>query len=179
MKTSSRLPISSSQGPERLVSSRRCVWCAGVLGGLLLVASQSRVWAQAAADHPTPRFEPPWAAFENAQAAHGQRFVDAVQAFAAKESGERAHPSGTAAYVMIELPAPPASDERPMVIGFNGVRADVLAKFYAEACRGTRSVVELQCPPGRFTITITPDLPRERACQLLEGLLLTACKPQS
>jgi len=179
MNTSARLPISSSQGPECLLSLRGRVWCARVLGGLLLVASQSLVWAQAGADHPTPRFEPPWAAVENAQAAHGQRFVDAVQAFVAKEAGESAHPSGAAAYVMIELPAPPASDERPMTIGFNGVRGDVLAKFYAEACRGTRPVVELQCPPGRFTITITPDLPRERACQLLEGLLLTACKPQS
>jgi hypothetical protein len=163
---------------ERLASTV-VVFILMMVTGLLLVASQSLVWAQADADHPTPRVEPPWAAFENAQAAHGQRFVDAVQAFAAKESDDRAHSSGNAAYVMIELPAPPASNERPMVIGFNGVRADVLAKFYAEACKGTRSVVELRCPPDRFTITITPDLPRERACQLLEGLLLTACRPQS
>ena len=63
-----------------------------------------------------------------------------------------------------------------MVLEFRGIRADTLATFYNEANKGQRHAVDFQCSAARFTTTITQKLPVEPACQLLEALVLTACK---
>ncbi len=115
--------------------------------------------AQPPGNEPATRALPGWAALEEAEAARGQHFVDAVNALSVGASGEKANASGSTAYVMIDLPATPASDKRPIVLEFRGVRADTLATFYNEACKGQRNAVDFQCPAARFTTTITQKLP--------------------
>ena len=151
---------------------------AGILGLLSLIGALGLAPAQATDDQAAPRLVPAWAAVENAAVAHGQRFVDAVKALPPETPAKDANPSRRTAYVMIELAAP-ASEDRPVITEFRGIRSDSLATFYNEMCKGRRDAVEFHCPPGRFTISTTEDLPLGQACDLLRGLLLISCTSPS
>jgi len=156
----------------------RWLWrLAAILGSFCFLGAIPTAVAQTS-DHPATRPTPAWKGLEDAKAARGQRFVEAVNAFSAGESEEEAKESVPSAYVMIDLPPVAADAERKMVLEFRGIRADTLATFYNEACKGQRDAVHFQCSAARFTTTITQKLPVEPACQLLEALVLTACHIQ-
>jgi hypothetical protein len=141
--------------------------------------------AQAAADTPA-KAVPAGAATGGAEAARGERFVNAVRSFTATGN---IRPAGASAFLMVDIPnnETPPSGERTISIEFRDIRAETLAKFYADACGPDGPRIERRCALRQLTITTTQELaadtrlphPRSGAAGCMRTARVTTVDPRS